>query len=102
MDDHDAGLGRDLELIGQRVLPRRRALSMLGVAAGSAAIGGLLSAPAKAALCTPYAPETAGPYPADGTNVSPGFTSNVLTQVGIVRRDIRTSLDTTTRAGGAR
>ncbi|WP_245656153.1 intradiol ring-cleavage dioxygenase [Novosphingobium naphthalenivorans] len=43
--------------------------------------------------------ETNGPYPADGTNTSSGSTSNVLTQSGVVRSDIRSSfinLTTTT------
>lgn len=45
--------------------------------------------------------ETAGPYPADGTNTSGGSTSNVLTVSGIVRSDIRPSfVSTTTVATG--
>lgn len=39
--------------------------------------------------------ETAGPYPADGTNTSSGSTSNVLTSSGIVRSDIRSSFIST-------
>ena len=35
--------------------------------------------------------ETAGPYPADGTNSASGSTSNSLTVTGIVRSDIRPS-----------
>lgn len=35
--------------------------------------------------------ETNGPYPADGTNTASGSTSNVLTQSGVVRSDIRSS-----------
>ena len=45
--------------------------------------------------------ETAGPYPADGTNTSSGSTSNVLTSSGIVRSDIRSSfISSTTVATG--
>ncbi len=45
--------------------------------------------------------ETAGPYPADGTNSASGSTNNVLTSTGIVRSDIRKSfISTTTDAGG--
>ncbi|MBJ6122031.1 intradiol ring-cleavage dioxygenase [Sphingomonas mollis] len=45
--------------------------------------------------------ETAGPYPADGTNTSAGATSNVLTVNGVVRSDIRPSfISTTTVATG--
>lgn len=40
--------------------------------------------------------ETAGPYPADGTNTSGGSTSNVLVSNGVVRSDIRSSFLTTT------
>ena len=35
--------------------------------------------------------ETGGPFPADGTNTASGPTSNVLTQSGVIRSDIRTS-----------
>lgn len=35
--------------------------------------------------------ETAGPYPADGTNSSSGSTNDVLTATGVVRSDIRAS-----------
>jgi protocatechuate 3,4-dioxygenase beta subunit len=51
--------------------------------------------------CVVSSSETAGPYPADGTNQSSGATSNVLTQSGIVRSDIRASFisSTTTAAG---
>lgn len=45
--------------------------------------------------------ETAGPYPADGTNTASGSTSNALTVSGIVRSDIRSSfISTTTVATG--
>lgn len=45
--------------------------------------------------------ETAGPYPADGTNNAQGSTSNILTQSGILRSDIRASfLGSTTVAAG--
>jgi protocatechuate 3,4-dioxygenase beta subunit len=45
--------------------------------------------------------ETAGPYPADGTNTSSGSTSNALTASGIVRSDIRPSfISSTTVATG--
>jgi protocatechuate 3,4-dioxygenase beta subunit len=45
--------------------------------------------------------ETAGPYPADGSNSAQGATSNVLTQSGIVRSDIRSSfISSTTTAQG--
>ena len=40
--------------------------------------------------------ETAGPYPADGTNSANGSISNVLVASGIVRSDIRSSFGSTT------
>lgn len=49
-----------------------------------------------AAQCIVDPTETAGPYPADGTNTSGGSTSNVLTANGVVRSDIRASFLTTT------
>ena len=51
--------------------------------------------------CVADAPETAGPYPADGTNHAGGETSDVLTEAGVVRQDIRYSfLSTNTKAKG--
>lgn len=44
-----------------------------------------------ASTCIADPTETNGPYPADGTNTASGATSNVLTQSGIVRADIRSS-----------
>ena len=41
--------------------------------------------------CLALPAETAGPYPADGTNSASGSTSDVLTASGIVRSDIRGS-----------
>jgi protocatechuate 3,4-dioxygenase beta subunit len=51
--------------------------------------------------CVVSSTETNGPYPADGTNQSSGATSNVLTQSGVIRSDIRPSfLSSTTVAQG--
>lgn len=51
--------------------------------------------------CVADASETNGPYPADGTNSSSGASSNVLTQSGVVRSDIRASfISSTTTAQG--
>ncbi|MYL99791.1 intradiol ring-cleavage dioxygenase [Novosphingobium sp. FGD1] len=54
-----------------------------------------------AETCVADPSETNGPYPADGTNTASGATSNVLTQSGIVRSDIRSSFigSTTTAVG---
>lgn len=46
--------------------------------------------------CVADPQETAGPYPADGTNTATGATSNALTATGIVRSDIRPSLISST------
>lgn len=47
--------------------------------------------------------ETAGPYPADGTNNAPGATSNVLAVNGVVRSDIRASfVNSTAVAAGVK
>ncbi len=78
-DDHDLGLASDLQ-----TLSRRRLLGILG-------LGGLAvaAAPAAAAARALVPSETAGPYPADGSN---GV--DVLDDTGIVRRDIRRSFGT--------
>lgn len=100
MHDDFGGLKRDLPIIA-----RRRALTMFGAAAGTLLVGGgALLKPGRAyagGSCVADAPETAGPYPADGTNHAGGETSDVLTQSGVVRRDIRYSfLSTSTKAKG--
>lgn len=43
--------------------------------------------------CSVAPEETAGPYPADGSNTSNGSTSNALMLASIVRSDIRSSID---------
>ncbi len=93
----------------RRILQRREALGLIGMASTAA----LLSAcgdsnntptptpsptptPGPAPTPTPttcavFPAETSGPFPADGTNTAPGFTSNILTQSGVTRGDIRSS-----------
>lgn len=82
LDDHDLGLAHDLP----RMLGRRRLLAVLGGV-------GLVSAcaPAQALDCVALPWETAGPYPADGTNSRAGQVVNVLTRQGVIRQDLRTS-----------
>jgi len=41
-------------------------------------------------------PETNGPYPSDGSNTVNGSVSNILTQSGVVRSDIRSSFGSST------
>lgn len=50
--------------------------------------------------CTTISEETAGPYPADGSNTNSGSTVNVLTSTGIVRSDIRANIDGTNTKSG--
>ena len=107
-DEHDLGLAHDLPTL----LSRRRALGLLSGAGLSAALaacglqewasdepmgevpsGGSLPPPDQTGLRPETAPgkgdvpaETAGPFPADGSNGR-----NVLVQTGIVRSDITRS-----------
>jgi len=77
----DASLTDTLRVLQSRELvTRRQALHRIGV-------GSLLAiAPLEALACTVIPSETAGPFPANGTNGR-----NVLNQSGIVRSDIRAS-----------
>jgi len=81
-----------------RLLGRRR---MLGLVGGGAALA-LLAArggaqavtgtAADGARCVAMPAETAGPFPADGTNVRAGQVVNILTEAGVIREDIRPSI----------
>lgn len=95
-DDHrPEGLVADLPH-----LTRRRVL-VTGLAMGGAALS-LWAARGRAAtvtgtaadgsVCVASPAETAGPFPADGTNVREGQTVNILTEAGVIREDIRTSI----------
>jgi protocatechuate 3,4-dioxygenase beta subunit len=118
--DHpeDGGLAQDLALIAGRLpLRRRRMLGLMfggGAATLLAGCGGGDDAVTAAATSTDTAAttttttgtagaacivppqETAGPYPSDGSNAVNGTTSNVLTQSGVLRSDIRASFGTST------
>ncbi len=82
-DDHDLGFAHDLP----KMLGRRRLLTLMG-GAGLLSLSGL---PAVALECAALPWETAGPYPADGTNSRSGQLVNALSQEGIIRQDLRTS-----------
>jgi protocatechuate 3,4-dioxygenase beta subunit len=96
-DVHDRGLIFDLRTL----LDRRRILTSLAgmtlLAGGS--FGGppddaeanMIASAADGSVCVKDPGETSGPYPGDGTNEANGATSNVLTESGVVRQDIRTS-----------
>jgi protocatechuate 3,4-dioxygenase beta subunit len=85
---HDQGLAFDLG-----TMSRRRMLAALGGVGALALLGGqtLTSQKATAACLAEIESETAGPFPADGSN---GV--EVRTLAGIVRRDIRPSFGTST------
>jgi protocatechuate 3,4-dioxygenase beta subunit len=83
---HDKGLQFDLN-----TMSRRRMLAVLGGAGALAVTGGALLSGGTALADTleEIESETAGPYPADGSNGP-----DVRTLDGIVRKDIRTSFGT--------
>ena len=128
--DHHRGLSHDLWMMSQQ-MKRRQALRWFAGAGTAALLTGCsggstgstdtatvttttvtpTSTPTPTPTPTPTAAasrsciadpsETAGPYPADGTNTASGSTSNTLTINGIVRSDIRASfISTTTIATG--
>lgn len=83
-DDHfDGGFAEDLP----RLIGRRRLLSLMG-GLGLLSVSGV---PAMALDCVALPWETAGPYPADGSNTKAGQVVNALTQDGVIRTDLRTS-----------
>jgi protocatechuate 3,4-dioxygenase beta subunit len=85
---HDKGLAFDLGTMN-----RRRMLTLIGGAGAAVMVTGAVigtAGPAAAAL-EEVESETAGPYPADGSN---GV--DVRTESGIVRSDIRSSFGTST------
>ena len=120
--DHDFGLQHDLKVMLQRIQDRRKVVSWLlssGTAAILAGCGGSSGDDSSSSgtggtggtgdstsdpppdSCFADPAETSGPYPADGSNTVNGMASNVLTQTGIVRSDIRSSFgSSTTQAGG--
>lgn len=112
---HDRGLAHDLQALATARQRRRQALRWLaGAGAGFGVLplwgcGGGGDATAAAAsttdsvtgltgtstsTCTVIPEETAGPYPADGSNTdASGSIANALALSGIVRSDIRSSID---------
>jgi protocatechuate 3,4-dioxygenase beta subunit len=89
-DIFDQGLAADVATL----LNRRRALLLFGAAGAATVAGGAIASASDrtpagnaVAACVPDIPqETAGPFPADGSNGP-----DVLTESGIVRRDVRPS-----------
>lgn len=93
----DQGAGFDISTL----LTRRRVLGLVGVGVGAAALAACGASSSGSASSTSTTgdgeipQETNGPYPADGTNGT-----NVLTESGIVRSDITSSLDGGTTVDG--
>jgi protocatechuate 3,4-dioxygenase beta subunit len=87
-DDHDLGFAHDLP----RMVGRRSFLALLG----GVSLVGLAGGPAAALECVALPWETAGPYPADGTNVKDGQVVNALTEEGVIREDLHTSFGSLT------
>ena len=95
-DDHGPeGLSADLP----HLLRRRAVLAGLGLGAAGLGVwalgGGGGSASATAAdgsVCVALPAQTAGPFPADGTNTRAGQTVNILPEAGVLRQDIRPSI----------
>lgn len=93
--DHDLGLAHDLP----KMIGRRRLLALMG-GVGLVSLSGL---PAIALDCVALPWETAGPYPADGSNVRDGQLVDALSQEGVIREDLRPSFGSLTPvAEGAR
>lgn len=94
-EPHPEGLAADLPHL------TRRRVVVTGLAMGGAALS-LWAARSGAqpvtgqgtdgSVCVATPAETAGPFPADGTNVRAGQTVNILTEAGVIREDIRRSI----------
>jgi protocatechuate 3,4-dioxygenase beta subunit len=110
--NHDAGLEADIARLLRIAADRRTSLRWLLAGAAALPIGGCGGSSGEASGgtavaatlgeaggtttgslgCTVIPEETAGPYPADGTNSSAGGIANALALSGIVRSDIRASI----------
>ncbi len=119
-DEHDLGLAHDLAAMARRAQERRHVMRWLlsgSAAALLASCGGSGDSDTTSSdsgsgsgsgtgsgsgddsgdgTCVANAEETAGPYPADGSNTVNGMVSNVLTESGVVRSDIRSSFGSST------
>ncbi len=104
LEEHDRGLVYDLTTLDRREL--LKLLGFGGVSAGlfvlagcapagssasATAAGSSAAATAVGASCAVIPEETAGPFPADGSNGP-----DVLNQSGVVRKDIRSSFGSST------
>jgi protocatechuate 3,4-dioxygenase beta subunit len=89
---NDRGLDADLSLLLDHAATRRHTLRWLSGLGGAVALGRSGDAGAAAGSCSAIPAETAGPFPADGSNASGGALANALALSGIVRSDIRASI----------
>lgn len=111
--EHAFGLASDLQIMQRQAAERRQVLRWLiagaaalplascggsqadagssGSSSGSGSSGS--TGTATPAACSVIPDETAGPYPADGSNTNGGSIINVLNQSGVVRSDIRASFN---------
>jgi len=93
--DPPEGLRADLpRLIGRRgvlagLVAGGAGLTLFATRGGAQAVTG--TGP-DGAQCVSLPSETAGPFPADGTNVREGQVVNILTEAGVIREDIRPSI----------
>lgn len=112
METHQHGLTQDLERILAMKTDRRASLRWLLTGAASASLlplmacgggngdtsttttsGSTDSTGTSSGTCAVIPEETGGPYPGDGTNSNASGIVNVLTMSGIVRPDIRSSIN---------
>lgn len=113
IEEHDRGLQHDLETMARRMKERRRVLGWIASSgavaliascgggssdsssgtsvASSSSSGDTSTSTSTSGSCIADPEETQGPYPADGSNSVNGTVSNVLSQSGVVRSDIRSS-----------
>ena len=99
-DYHDLGLQTDVTMWTTRLVDRRKVLKLGLAGLGFLVTGCTVAQNNSDGSCLIEVPEeTAGPFPGDGSNAS-GQTLNILDDVGVVRRDIRTSLATGNTAAG--
>lgn len=101
-DDHPEGFAADLPRLMRRrsVLGGLAATGAAGLFWASRSGAETVGTSADGTQCVALPAETAGPFPADGTNVRAGQTVNILTEAGVIREDIRNSIGGLTPVAG--
>lgn len=101
MSHLDHGLANDIATMLDLSASRRQSLRWLFAGAAAVPLAGCgagavttddSASGASGAACTLIPAETAGPYPADGSNANVSGVANALILAGIVRSDIRASV----------